>query len=41
MARLEERRLGDGAGDLILGFKYLKACQVELGLAFYIVPKTE
>lgn len=37
--RLEKRRLGDGAGDLILDFKYLKACQVEQGLASYIVLK--
>ena len=39
MLRLEQRRLGDGTDDLILGFKYLKACQVEQGLASYVVMK--
>lgn len=39
MVRLEQRRLGDGADDLILGFKYLKGCQAEQGLASYVVLK--
>lgn len=36
--RLEKRRLGDRAGDLIPGFKYLKECHVDTKeLAFCIV----
>ena len=35
--RLVERRLGVGADDLILGFKYLKECQVEQKSSFCII----
>lgn len=39
MARLEQRRLGDGTDDLILGLKYLKTGQAQQGLASYVVLK--
>lgn len=32
-----EKRLGDGAGDLILSFRYLKECHGKQELAFCIV----
>ena len=39
MARLEQRRLGDGTDDLILGLKYLKTGQAPQGLASCVVLK--